>query len=166
MYDNTLQGITYLPFHSKSFWDDFYKNYEPPTQGVNFSNKKIKLCEYKDGNYQKVLGENIKLTKEIDIEVRGEIFMTYKAFNNANKEREKTGDNLFANPRNAAAGSVRQLDSKITATRDLDFMAYFIPSPEDYNIKTQKESIEFLNELGFATNIKLNGYARNSNWLL
>ena len=47
------------------YWDDFYKNYEPPTQGVNFSNKKIKLCEYKDGNYQKVLGENIKLTKEI-----------------------------------------------------------------------------------------------------
>jgi len=68
---------------------------------------------------------------------------------------------LFANPRNAAAGSVRQLDSKITAQRNLDFMAYFIPNPEDYGIKKQSESLEFLKELGFLTNYKLNSVANN-----
>ena len=104
----------------------------------------------------------LKLTKEIDIEVRGEIFMTYKAFNNANIEREKENENLFANPRNAAAGSIRQLDSKVTAKRNLSFMAYFIPNPNDYGIKSQSESIKFLKELGFVTNINLNGFAKNT----
>ena len=57
--------------------------------------------------------------------------------------------------------SIRQLDSKVAAKRNLDFMAYFIPNPEDYGIKTQKESLEFLRKLGFVTNYKLNGYAKN-----
>ena len=101
----------------------------------------------------------LRLTKDIDIEVRGEIYMSKSSFEKANKEREKQGQNLFANPRNAAAGSVRQLDSKITAKRNLDFMAYFIPNPEDYGIKTQSESLSFLKELGFLTNYKLNTIA-------
>ena len=101
----------------------------------------------------------LKLTREIDIEVRGEIYMSYDSFNKANAERELEGQPLFANPRNAAAGSVRQLDSKITAKRNLDFMAYFIPNPEDYGIKNQDESIAFLHELGFKTNLKLNKVA-------
>ena len=101
----------------------------------------------------------LKLTKEIDIEVRGEIYMSKKAFEKINQEREKLGQNLFANPRNAAAGSVRQLDSKITAKRNLDFMAYFIPNPEDYGLKTQSESLAFLKELGFMINDKLNTVA-------
>ena len=98
----------------------------------------------------------LRLTKDIDIEVRGEIYMSKASFEKANLERETLGQNLFANPRNAAAGSVRQLDSKITAKRNLDFMAYFIPNPEDYGIKTQAESLAFLKELGFLTNYKLN----------
>ena len=98
----------------------------------------------------------LRLTKDIDIEVRGEIYMSKASFEKANLERETLGQNLFANPRNAAAGSVRQLDSKITAKRNLDFMAYFIPNPEDYGIKTQAESLSFLKELGFLTNYKLN----------
>ena len=98
----------------------------------------------------------LRLTKEIDIEVRGEIYMSKAAFEKANIERETMGEQPFANPRNAAAGSVRQLDSKITAKRNLDFMAYFIPNPEDYGIKTQSESLNFLKELGFLTNYKLN----------
>lgn len=98
----------------------------------------------------------LRLTKEIDIEVRGEIYMSKSSFEKANLERETLGLNLFANPRNAAAGSIRQLDSKITAKRNLDFMAYFIPSPEEYGIKTQEESLQFLRELGFVTNYKLN----------
>lgn len=112
-------------------------------------------------NVKTIKSVPLRLTKDIDIEVRGEIYMSKASFEKLNKKNEAEGNKLFANPRNAAAGSVRQLDSKITATRDLDYMAYFIPNPEDYNIKTQKESIEFLHELGFATNIKLNGYGRN-----
>ena len=103
----------------------------------------------------------LRLTKNIDIEVRGEIYMSKASFAKANLEREKNGENLFANPRNAAAGSVRQLDSKITAKRNLDFMAYFIPNPEDYGIKTQADSLAYLKELGFVTNYKLNTVAKN-----
>ena len=112
-------------------------------------------------NVKTIKSVPLRLTKDIDIEVRGEIYMSKVSFENLNKKNEAEGIKLFANPRNAAAGSVRQLDSKITATRDLDFMAYFIPSPEDYNIKTQKETMEFLKDLGFVTNINLNGYAKN-----
>lgn len=113
-------------------------------------------------NVKTIKSVPLRLTKDINIEVRGEIYMSKKSFNKANIERQKNNEKEFANPRNAAAGSVRQLDSKITAKRNLDFMAYFIPNPEDYGIKTQKESIEFLKELGFVTNIKLNGLAKNS----
>lgn len=121
-----------------------------------------------------VVGENItangrtiksiplRLNKDIDIEVRGEIYMSKASFERANKEKEKNGEALFANPRNAAAGSVRQLDSRITASRGLDFMAYFIPNPKDYGIKTQEESLKYLRELGFVTNYKLNTVANNA----
>ena len=121
-----------------------------------------------------VVGENItangrtiksiplRLNKDIDIEVRGEIYMSKASFERANKEKEKNGEALFANPRNAAAGSVRQLDSRITASRGLDFMAYFIPNPKDYGIKTQEESLKYLRELGFVTNYKLNTVAHNA----
>lgn len=104
----------------------------------------------------------LRIKKDIDIEVRGEIYMSKASFEKANKEREANGEALFANPRNAAAGSVRQLDSKITAKRNLDFMAYFIPNPKDYGIKTQDESLKFLRELGFVTNYKLNTIASNA----
>ena len=87
--------------------------------------------------------------------------MSKASFEKINLERQCLGENLFANPRNAAAGSVRQLDSKVTAKRDLDFMAYFIPNPEDYGIKTQEESLKFLKELGFLTNYKLNSVANS-----
>ncbi len=107
-------------------------------------------------NVKTIKSVPLHLKKDIDIEVRGEIYMSKVSFEKANLEREKKKEPLFANPRNAAAGSVRQLDSKITASRNLDFMAYFLPNPEDYGIKTQSESLEFLKELGFVTNDKLN----------
>lgn len=103
----------------------------------------------------------LRLTENIDIEVRGEIYMSKLSFEKANIERRKNNENEFANPRNAAAGSVRQLDSKITAKRNLDFMAYFIPNPEEYGLKTQSESLEYLRKLGFVTNHKLNSHAKN-----
>ena len=112
-------------------------------------------------NIKTIKSVPLRLTEDIDIEVRGEIYMSKKSFLEANREKVKNGEKEFANPRNAAAGSIRQLDSKVTAKRNLDFMAYFIPNPEDYGIKTQKESLEFLRKLGFVTNYKLNGYAKN-----
>ncbi len=108
----------------------------------------------------------LRLTRNIDIEVRGEIYMSKASFAKANKERELNNEPLFANPRNAAAGSVRQLDSKVTARRGLDFMAYFIPNPKDYGIKTQEESLKFLRCLGFVTNYKLNTVANNVNEII
>ena len=112
-------------------------------------------------NVKTIKSVPLKLNKDIDIEVRGEIYMSKSSFEKTNEERIKKGQKLFANPRNAAAGSVRQLDSKITAKRNLDFMAYFIPNPENYDIKTQSESLTFLKDLGFVTNYKLNTKAHN-----
>lgn len=114
-------------------------------------------------NVETIKSVPLRLNKELDIEVRGEIYMSKASFEKCNKEKEKRGENLFANPRNAAAGSVRQLDSKIAAKRNLDFMAYFIPNPDKYGIKTQSESLAFLKELGFKTNYNLNGLAKNIN---
>ena len=113
-------------------------------------------------NVKTIKSVPLHLTKDINIEVRGEIYMSKLSFERANRDRVANNEKEFANPRNAAAGSVRQLDSKITAKRDLDFMAYFLPNPEDFGIKTQEESIKFLKELGFVTNISLNGLAKNS----
>lgn len=114
-------------------------------------------------NVETIKSVPLRLNKELDIEVRGEIYMSKASFEKCNKEKEKRGENLFANPRNAAAGSVRQLDSKIAAKRNLDFMAYFIPNPDKYGIKTQSESLAFLKELGFKTNYNLNGLAKDVN---
>ena len=114
-------------------------------------------------NVETIKSVPLRLNKELDIEVRGEIYMSKASFEKCNKEKEKRGENLFANPRNAAAGSVRQLDSKIAAKRNLDFMAYFIPNPDKYGIKTQGESLAFLKKLGFKTNYNLNGLAKNIN---
>ncbi len=111
-----------------------------------------------------VVGENIthnvktirsiplKINKAIDIEVRGEIFMSKKTLKSLNELREKEGLPLLQNCRNAAAGSIRQLDSKIAEQRKLDAFIYHLPNPEDYGIKTHYEALEFMKSLGFKTN--------------
>lgn len=86
------------------------------------------------------------------IEVRGEIYMPKKSFNKLNQERQEKGESLFANPRNAAAGSVRQLDSKIAAKRNLSTFIYHLPSSDDFNIKYHHESLSFMKKLGFIVN--------------
>ena len=86
------------------------------------------------------------------IEVRGEIYMPKKSFNKLNQERQEKGESLFANPRNAAAGSVRQLDSKIASKRNLSTFIYHLPSSDDFNIKYHHESLSFMKELGFIVN--------------
>lgn len=94
----------------------------------------------------------LKLTEEVDLVVRGEIFMDNKTFIELNKEREENGESLFQNPRNAAAGSVRQLDSKIAASRKLDTYIYFLFNARDYGLKTHYEALDYLKKLGFKTN--------------
>ncbi|MBQ4634694.1 MAG: NAD-dependent DNA ligase LigA [Bacilli bacterium] len=94
----------------------------------------------------------LKIKEPLNIEVRGEIYMSKKSFEELNKERDLKGENLFANPRNAAAGSVRQLDSKIAAKRKLDCFIYHLPNPEDYNISTHEDALKFMKSLGFVVN--------------
>ena len=94
----------------------------------------------------------LKLDKNIDIEVRGEIYMSKKVFESINKIREEEGKPLLQNPRNAAAGSIRQLDSKVAASRKLDSFIYHLPNPEEYGIKTHLDALKFMKDLGFKTN--------------
>ena len=94
----------------------------------------------------------LKLKEEIDIEVRGEIFMNKKTLEELNRVRQENGMPLLQNCRNAAAGSIRQLDSKVAASRKLDTFIYHLPNPEDFGIKTHEEAIEYMKKLGFKTN--------------
>ena len=94
----------------------------------------------------------LKINKEIDIEVRGEIYMSKKVFENINRIRNEQGRQLFQNPRNAAAGSVRQLDSKVAASRKLDSFIYHLPNPSEYGINTHSDALKFMKELGFKVN--------------
>ena len=96
----------------------------------------------------------LKLTRPIDIEVRGEIYIDKKEFERINKERAKQGLDLFQNCRNLASGSVRQLDSKITAERKLNNFIYHLPNPLDYNIYNHSDALKFMKELGFRVNPK------------
>lgn len=88
------------------------------------------------------------------IEIRGEAFLPLQQFNRINQEREKNGENLFANPRNATAGTLRQLDPNIVSKRNLQFFAYniYLSSEDYYSIKTQEESLIFLQQIGFLVN--------------
>ncbi len=111
-----------------------------------------------------IIGENITqnikaiktipqiLSKNINIEVRGEVYMPVSSFERLNAENIQKGLKEFANPRNAAAGSLRQLDSTITAQRDLHFFAYTAITEDKELFKTHYEALKLLEELGFETN--------------
>ncbi len=94
----------------------------------------------------------LRLPEKIDIEVRGEIFMSKETLTRINQERARQNLPLLQNPRNAAAGSIRQLDSKVAAKRGLDTFIYHLPNPEDYGLRSHHEAIEFMKQLGFKTN--------------
>ena len=85
----------------------------------------------------------------VDIDIRGEVYMDIEEFENLNKERDEKGESLFANPRNAAAGSVRQLDSSITAARKLHLACYGIGSVKGIDFKSQFAFIEWLEKARF-----------------
>lgn len=94
----------------------------------------------------------LKLKEPVDIEVRGEIFMNKKTLTEINEKRKAKGEPLLQNCRNAAAGSMRQLDSKIAAERKLDNFIYHLPDPEDYGLTTHSDAIEYMRKLGFKIN--------------
>lgn len=96
----------------------------------------------------------LKLSKDIDIDVRGEVYIDRKEFQRVNSERRKQGLEEFQNCRNLASGSVRQLDSKIAASRRLNNFTYHLPNPLDYGIYRHRDALTFMEELGFRVNPK------------
>lgn len=94
----------------------------------------------------------LRINKPIDIEVRGEIYLSKKSLEQINKERIKNGEPVLKNCRNAAAGSIRQLDSSVAAKRNLEVWIYHLPNPEDYGIKTHHEALRYMESLGFRVN--------------
>ncbi len=129
-----------------------------------------------DGRVGEDITENIKTIRSIPlklreeskyydfaknnrVEIRGEIFMPISSFDALNLERAERGEVLFANPRNAAAGSVRQLDPKIAASRNLDFMGYDLIG---YSVETHSEKHDVIKELGLPTN-KYNTFCQDLN---
>lgn len=164
---NVFNEAEIMDFDNKIHKEGFYPNYvcELKIDGLSVSLK------YKNGIFVSaatrgdgVQGEDIthnvrtiksiplKLNRDIDIEVRGEIFMSKKVLEEINNLRCEQGLPLLQNCRNAAAGSIRQLDSKIASQRKLDAFIYHLPNPEDYGIKTHMEALEFMKSLGFKTN--------------
>ena len=127
--------------------------------------------EYVDGklNYGATRGNgtegeevthNIKTIKSIPLnieekktmEVRGEVYMPKKSFDKLNEQRKKNNESMFANPRNAASGSIRQMDSKIAASRGLDMFVYTYVDCEEFGIYKQSDAFVALEKLGFKTN--------------
>ena len=108
-------------------------------------------------NVRTIQSVPLKLNYPLDIIVEGEVWMSKKVFEKLNKEQEKLGKPLYANPRNVAAGSIRQLDPKITASRKLDVFIYDVAKYDGKDVpKSQYEELELLKKLGF----KVNQYAK------
>ncbi|WP_353463589.1 NAD-dependent DNA ligase LigA [Mammaliicoccus sciuri] len=113
-----------------------------------------------DGTTGENITENLKtihaipltIKEPLSIEVRGEAYMPRKSFVSLNEQKEQNGEQLFANPRNAAAGSLRQLDSKLTAKRKLDIFLYSVNDLTEIEADSQSEALNNLDELGFNTN--------------
>lgn len=112
-----------------------------------------------DGQVGEDVTENImeistipkKLKENVSLEVRGEVILPISSFNRINQEREDDGEDVFANPRNAASGTIRQLDRTIVAERGLDCYLYYLVNAENYGVNTHLESIRYIEKLGFKT---------------
>ena len=134
---------------------------------INYVNGVLKTAATRgDGITGEEITNNVKTIKSIplkikkdgsikyklsDFEVRGEIFMNIQAFEKLNKEREKNGEKIFANPRNSTAGTLKVQDPKIVARRPLNTFLYSLISPGD-NLKSQEENLLILKKLGFKVN--------------
>lgn len=136
---------------------------EPKIDGLSVSlvyeNGRFSLGSTRgDGTVGENVSENLKTVRTIPmktkdalphLEVRGEVYMPREAFAALNEKREAGGEQLFANPRNAAAGSLRQLDSKVTASRRLDIFVFNVQAAEGIEFSSHIESLEYLKSQGF-----------------
>lgn len=121
--------------------------------------KLVKAVTRGDGIIGEDVTENVmqiksvpKFLKEnIDIEVRGEIVLPISKFHELNKKRMEEGEEIFANPRNAASGTLRQIDAEIVKERGLDCYFYFIVDSEKYNLLTHKDALDYIERLGLKT---------------
>lgn len=122
--------------------------------------KLIQAATRGDGIIGEDITHNVETIKSVPLsidfkdylEVRGEIYMPKKSFEKLNQERKQHNENLFANPRNAAAGSVRQLDSKVASKRNLSTFIYHLPEPYKYNLEKHSDTLNFMKKLGFIVN--------------
>ncbi len=110
-----------------------------------------KLAKNVTENVKTIGSIPLKLTEPVNIEVRGEVFIPKEKFTKLNERQELNGLQTFANPRNAAAGALRQLDSKITATRPLDIFIFNVLNGGDDTLLGHAENMEYLRKLGFKT---------------
>jgi DNA ligase (NAD+) len=94
----------------------------------------------------------LRLNEPVTLEARGEAYMPKASFERLNEQRRNRGEELFANPRNAAAGSLRQLDPKIAASRHLDLFVYGLANAEELGIDSHSAALDYLQQLGFKTN--------------
>ncbi len=117
------------------------------TRGDGFEGEDI------TSNVKTIKNLPLVLSEPINITVRGEVYMPKKVFKEINTVRENLGDKLFANPRNAAAGALRQLDSKVTASRKLSIFIFDIIELENEKFTTHTERLNYLQKLGFTTSI-------------
>lgn len=135
--------------------------------------------EYKDGLFYRgatrgdgIVGEDVtenlktigsiplRLSESVTLTVRGEVYMPVKNFISLNEKREEAGEPLFKNPRNAAAGSLRQLDPKITASRGLDILIFNLQKCDEKSFDTHLESLDWLEKLGFKV-VPVRTYCKN-----
>lgn len=129
------------------------------------------ILEYKDGillnaatrgdgkigedvteNIKTIESVPLKLEKKVDGIFEGEVYISKKNFNKVNKQQKRKKKSLYANPRNLAAGTLRQLDTKIVSQRNLDVFIYDIAQIDGHNFKTQQEEMDFMSKLGFVVN--------------
>ena len=173
-HDVPMQSLTdVFDFEELEAFDNRVKNIFPEcSYSVEYKIDGLSVSlEYVDGVFVRgstrgdgLVGEditsNLKTIKSIPmllnfpvtVEVRGEVYMPRKSFETLNMQREAEGVQLFANPRNAAAGSLRQLDPQITAKRNLDIFVFNVQKIDDKNFTSHVESLSFLKELGFKIN--------------
>ncbi|WP_414574998.1 NAD-dependent DNA ligase LigA [Anabaena sp. CCY 9402-a] len=165
-------------------WDQRWRRQVPPTDSAEYVTELkidgsalaltyhhgvlVRGASRGDGEMGEDITQNVRTIRSIPlrlnfdgleniekVEVRGEAFLPMEVFQYINERRQKAGEQLLANPRNAAAGTLRQLDSRIVARRRLDFFAYtlHIPGMDDASIaNTQWEALELLQKLGFRVN--------------
>lgn len=110
------------------------------------------MCEDITANLKTIQSIPLRIRENISLEVRGEAYMPKRSFEALNEKRAERSEELFANPRNAAAGSLRQLDPKIAASRKLDVFLYGIGNVGESGVVSHSEGLDYLDHLGFKTN--------------